>query len=223
MQIQSTAIVFHHLQHGMSGESLSVVTHDFRDTDTGPELGPGRVFSSSDKVALARVLIDDLNTSIELLNERCMVSNLETLMWYRPRAKAALCIAGVDYTVPLPSLLFLCHRGKLYVKAYKGTGRPHSETELYSAGLPNLYQLGSWCAGGNQLPSHPAQSDIDRIESMFFESPYTHSGSEPMPGGATDMAAWFESLQDKRSFPGKLLEASNLTLGRWINRVSGGY
>jgi hypothetical protein len=58
---------------------------------------------------------------------------------------------------------------------------------------------------------------------MFFESPFTHAGSEPLPGGATDMTTWFESLQGKRTFPTKGLEASDLTLGRWINRVSGGY
>ena len=223
MQIESTAIVFHHLQAGITSESLSVVTHDFRQTDTGPSLGPGRVFSSSDKAALARVLVDDLNTGIELLNEHCVVANLETLMWYRPRASAELCIAGVDYTVPLPSLLLLCHQGKLYVKAYKGASRPHEGTDLYSAGLPNLYAQGAWCSGGNQLPSHPSQRDIERVQSMFFESPFTHAGSEPLPGGATDMITWFESLQGKRTFPTKTLESSDLTLGHWINRVSGGY
>lgn len=223
MHIESTAIVFHHLQTGMSGESLSVVTHDFRQTDAGPSLGPGRVFGTSDKMALARVLIDDLNTGIELLNERCIVANLETLMWFRPRANTKLCVAGVDYTVPLPSLLFLCHRGKLYVRAYKGNKRPDQDTELYSAGLPNLYQHGSWCAGGNQLPSHPCQRDIEKIEAMFFESPFTHAGSEPLPGGALDMTSWFGSLQNKRSFPTRSLEPADMTLGRWINRVSGGH
>lgn len=223
MHIESIAIVLHHLQSGMHGESLSAVAHDFRQSDSGPSLGPGRVFSTADKIALARVLIDDLDTSVELLSERCLVANLETLMWFRPRANTKLNISGVDYTVPLPSLLFLCHQGKLYVKAYKGTGRPHEETELYSAGLPNLYAQGSWCAGGNQLPSHPSQRDIERIETMFFESPFTHAGTEPLPVGTTDMVSWFESLQGKRTFPTRTLKSSGLTLKRWISHVSGGF
>jgi len=220
MHIESTAIVIHHLQTGPSDAALSVVAHDVRQSDKGPSLGPGRTFSSTDKLALARVLIDDLSASVELLDERCLVVNLETLMWYRPRAKTTLCIAGVDYTVPLPSLLFLCHRGELHVKAYKGTKRPSADTELFSAGLPNLYKLGSWCSGGNRLPEHPGQESIAEIESAFFESPFTHSGNEPLPGNRDEMTGWFKLLQARRSFPTQALISSNLTMGKWINCVT---
>lgn len=223
MQIESTAIVIHQLQTGMSHQSLSVVTHDFRQSDTGLSLGPGRVFSESDKVALARVLIDDLNTGVELLNERSLVANLETLAWFRPRGKTTICVNGSDFAVPLPSLVFFCHQGQLYVKAFKGKGRPKTSTELYSASLPNLYSDGLWCAGGNLLPSRPSQSDIEKIETMFFQSPFTHAGSEPFPAKVTDMSTWFESLQGKETYPTKALVGSGLSFGQWVSRISGAY
>lgn len=223
MQLESTAIVFHKLNTGMHASALSVVTHELRSGTNGPSLGPGRVFSTADKMALAQSLVDDLSAHVELLDERCLVANLETLMWYRPRQKTTVCVAGLEYSVPLPSLVFLCHRGKLYVRAYKGAGRPNGETLLLSAGLPNLYQSGSWCAGGNLLPSHPTQRDIERIEHLFFESPFTHPGSEPMPHGCKDMTEWFCALQSKRSFPMKSLPTSSQTLGRWLQGVVGGH
>ena len=221
MQIESMALVIHHLETGINGNSMAIVAHEFRQSESGPQLGPGRVFNSSDKRAMAKILVDEINTDIELLSECCLVSNLETLTWYRPRAKASICMHGKDLNVPLPNLVFLCHKGKLFVKAFKGTKRPNFDTDLFSSSLPNMYEQGSWCSGGNRLPEHPTQRDIAKIETMFFESPFTHSGSEPFPGTTID--TWLETLQEKQSFPIKALIPSRLTLGTWINRITRGF
>lgn len=222
MQVTSTAIVVHRLQTGVDQEALSVVTHDLRHSESGPSLGPGRVFTSADKMALANVLIDDLSPSIELLNERCLVLGLETMMWSRPAARTTVCVEAEKHTVPLPPLLFLCHRGTLYVKAYKGRGRPKADTPLFASGLPNLYALGAWCSGGNPIPQLPGQRDIARVESMFFESPFTHAGDEPLPHGVESLQDWVAILQKQRSYPASALKSSEMTLGEWMRDVTEG-
>lgn len=225
MDIQSTALVFHQIRHGSQyryGDSdLSVIVHDVRHDDSQPTLGPGRVFSNTDKQRLAEVLVEDLRVNVELLNPYCLSAAQQTLMWYRPRGRQSLRFQHETLECPLPSLVFLAHKGQLYVKAYKGERRPDANTPLTSAGMPNTNHFGSWCSGGNTVADFPTQRDIERIEERFFLSPFTHMGSERLPHkGPENMEAFYRWLAGQRRYPSGSMVSSNLTLGQWLKRIT---
>lgn len=222
MTVQSVALVLHKITVNNGDNELSVIAHDVHHTQGQSVLGPGRVFSTRDKQALTEILSNDLNRTLELLQPVCLAASHETLLWYRPRQRTTVCLQGQELAVPLPSLVFLCHQGQLYVMAYRGNRRPTPATRLFVSGLPNIQQaLGDWCSGGNRLPEHPAQSHIERIETMFFRSPFTHWGSWS-PDDNADITEWFTAMADKKTFPVSVLPSADQTLGQWFSQITRG-
>ena len=141
-------------------------------------------------------------------------------MWYRARGgKTEICINGRYFKIALPSLIFLAHQGRLYIAAYKGDKRPQQDTVIYGAPLPNLYQHGRWCDGGNKIPGFPSQNDCDRLEAMFFESPFTHMGLHELPGRAP-MEDYYSALEAKKQFPNSTLKTDDRTLWGWLEGIT---
>jgi len=222
MSVQSMAIVIHQANPGGFGNQiLSVVRHTIHHGENESVLGPGAVFSQEDKNHLIEILTDDTKQPMELLDETVLMRGEETLVWYRPRQKTQVNANGTDYTVPLPSLVFACHKGHLYVMAYQGERRPTHHTPLFMAGLPNIQsELGNWCSGGNNLPAKPTQAQMTRIEEVFFVSPFTH-WSRGIPQQADhDFEQWFKTLSRQRRFPMKTLPDAELTLDQWLRKLT---
>ena len=219
--VETTAILFHELHTGDYQSELSVVTHPVASDAKGlPVLGPGRVFSTADKQRLVNALNSEQSAKIEFLEARCIVSNVETMMWYRGREeKTEICVNGKYFKIALPSLVFLVHQGKLYVAAYKGEKRPTPDTALYDAPLPNLYSGGSWCDGGNKIPGFPSQADCERLEAMFFESPFTHMGGRDLPKKMS-MGEYYGELETKKRYPTSTLHNSGRTLWQWLEGIA---
>lgn len=223
--VNSVALIVHSATIG-SEKTLSITTHNVHHHDRKSMLGEGRVFSTRDKQQLLSLLSDNLNMSMELLDEHCLAASQETLMWYRPRGRQVVNIQGAEIEVPLPSLIFLLHRRQLHVVSYKGDKRPNRDTKLFAAGLPNIGCSGDWCSGGNRMPANPSQKDMEAIERRFFLSPFTHWTADPVKG-AGDMEQFFHDLSKKRSFPvSKLRETQNArhweptaTMGIWMNSI----
>jgi PRTRC genetic system protein B len=228
--VHSLALVVHSANLG-SDQTLSVVAHDVHHQDRKSMLGPGRVFSTRDKQELLGLLSGNLNMSLEMLDERCLAASQETIMWFKPRGKQLVNVQGTELEVPLPSLIFLLHQRQLHIVAYKGNRRPDPDTKLLACGLPNVSRNGSWCSGGNAMPAHPTQSDIEGIERRFFLSPFTHwTGNHVTDAG--DMEQFFHDLSEKRSYPvNKLAPATQplrngwddrcVTLKSWMNEIVG--
>lgn len=218
MQVQSTALIFHEVNTGPGDRTLSVVAHDvlYREQQS-PVMGAGKVLDTEAKAKILQVLNDDVQRSPEFIEPATLFQDRETLVWYRVRQKTRVCLDGHNLSIPVPSLVFMLHRGHLYVRAYKGERRPSPDTHLICSGLPNLYANGSWCAGGNRLPERPSQRHMADVEGMFFESPFTHDGSErPINGGGLD---WLRSLEGKPRFPIRQLPGTRHTLMSWIKEV----
>lgn len=207
--VQSVALMIHKVsQQGINSTNLAVMAHDVYHQGNQSVLGAGRPFSTTDKTNLLEILSDDVTPDLEIIESRCLAKGKETLMWYRPRVKTAIDVHGKTYTIPLPSLVFLLHKRTLYVTAYKGDKRPEKDTKLLLAGLPNISANGSWCSGGNSLPAHPNQAHIERIEEVFFLSPFTHFNGAAADLGLPDnmnapehLTAYCEALEKKRQFP----------------------
>jgi PRTRC genetic system protein B len=185
-------------------------------------LGPGRPFGHDDKTALMQCLTSYMNRDLEFLDATCLAASHQTLMWYRPRRKTTVNIKGTEHVVPMPSLVFLLHKGQLSVAAYKGERRPERDTQLLNCGLPNIQSnTGNWCSGGNRLPDQPAQHMIERMEAMFFESPFTHFGYFRPCDADTSMEQFFEQIAKKQRFPMSALSDMGCTLNYWMEFKTG--
>lgn len=219
MPLNSTAIVIHKAELSNFENILSVTAHEIHHGDKQSSLGPGRVFSNDDKASLAMVLSGDSAAPMELLSPHCLAAGKETLLWHRPRQKTTINVDGKLLDVHLPSLVFLAHKGELFVMATQGTKRPEPDSPLLFSGMPNAYKNGLWCSGGNRIPDNPQQRHIEQIERLFFESPFTHWGAE-RPKDSGDMTDWFTNLATKNRFPMRSLNSINLNLGLWFRSIT---
>ena len=224
MSVESMAIVIHKASTGRFGDDiLSVVRHTIHHHKETSVLGPGVVFSNEDRISLMEVLADQTRQPMELLDERVLMRGEETLVWYRPRQKTTVNTSGCEYSVPLPSLVFACHKGQLYVMAYQGERRPKADTNLFWPGLPNIQSnAGQWCSGGNTVPSTPSQRQIERIEDVFFMSPFTHWSAGIPQQADSDFVQWFAALSKQRRFPMKNLQDARANLNDWLKTITRG-
>lgn len=221
--IQSVALVMHRASFGHESDSFSILAHDIHHTGDKSVLGAGRVFGHEDKMALLHILGDYRGSDLEFLDAKCLASSHETMMWYRPRQKTLMNINGTDHTVMVPSLVFLLHKARLFVAAYRGDKRPERDTTLFHCSLPNIQSnVGNWCTGGNRLPDRPHQGQIEGIEDMFFLSPFTHWNSDYAASNDAepDMDAFFESLAGKRNFPNSKLKEMGCGLHDWMKHLT---
>lgn len=226
--VQSTAIVIHQARFGENETTFSVLAHDLHHTDKGSILGAGRPYSHDDKLALMSVLGEYRGSDLEFLDATCLASSHQTLMWYRPRRKTLLNLRGKEVMVAVPSLVFLVHKSTLYVAAYKGDRRPERNTPLFHCSLPNIQSsLGQWCAGGNLLPDRPYQGQIEKIEAMFFESPFTHWKPEFIASETPEryesdsqMIEFFNGIKGKARFPTSQLKPMEAELDRWMRHIT---
>lgn len=226
--IQSCAFVLHRARFGNSNETFSILAHDIHHTEGQSFLGAGRPFGHEEKMALLGLLGEYRGSDLEFLDAKCLAASHETMMWYRPRRKTTVNLQGTDYEVMVPSLVFLLHKAKLYVAAYKGERRPERDTKLLHCGLPNIQSnVGNWCTGGNRLPDRPNQAQIDAIENMFFLSPFTHWNPDYAavddPESVTTreaMVQFFADLQGKPRFPASKLKDMGCDLMQWMNHLT---
>lgn len=222
LSIEATALIFHHMTDSNRTGHLTVTTHPIHHVDGRPELGAGTNFSTQDKAHLAQLLLDDLSTELALLDAHVLATSLETLIWYHPRSRVRLCFAKSGWVeVPLPSLIFRCHRGSLSVVAYKGERRPTAETPVFQAPFPNLFSGGQLCLGGNRLPAFPRPKDRSKLERFFLESPFTDHGAtivlKDQEGSIEEFWQGLSEVNAKR-FPTSRLQAMSgyRTLGDWM-------
>lgn len=220
--IESQAIVIHRTTFGDERtETLTIAAHDIHHLENESVLGPGRVFNHDDKQSLLGSLSGYMSRDLEFLDAQCLASSHNSLMWYRPRQRTEVNINGDHHTVPMPSLVFLLHKAKLYVAAYRGERRPERNTHLFHCALPNIQDNeGTWCTGGNKLPENPTQSSIEGIERAFFLSPFTHFGPHKPCDENTSMPQFFHSLARSKRFPISQLPEMNVALHRWFTHIT---
>lgn len=235
ISVESTALMIHQINH-YHESTLSLVVHDVRtDAQGRPSLGAGRVLDEACKQNIIEILDRDINRNQGFIRPELLLHEPTRMVWFRKRRKTSINLAGEIITVPMPSLVFLLEQGRLSVVAIKGERRPQPTTRVFHSALPNVDVNGVWCSGGKQLPERPQQRHIERIETMFFEAPFTYGrGSTMATQGLADseglecadeMAAW-HCLVGMHRFPGSRLlplrpnqpwGGDTVTLEQWVN------
>lgn len=76
--------------------------------------------------------------------------------------------------VDLPPLVFAVRHNELSVYALKKNERPTPATELWMAPFFNLWDSGKLCRGNAPLPKRVGPDAIQKWESMFFMSAFSH-------------------------------------------------
>lgn len=220
--VSSQAFVLHRAKFGEDGDTFTILAHDVFHQNGKSQLGPGRAFGHDQKTALLTILSGYMQRDLEFLDAVCLAASHQTLVWYRPRQKTTVNLRGTEIDVPMPSLVFLAHKGQLHVAAYKGERRPERDTKLLHCALPNIQtNLGGWCSGGNRLPDMPSQHHIERMEKMFFQSPFTHWGHTRPSEAGESMEDYFTALKGKTRFPISQLEEMGTTLTGWMDVITG--
>ncbi|TBW57481.1 PRTRC system protein B [Marinobacter halodurans] len=223
MELTSTAILIHEVNNNHESH-LSVVVHDVDTASDIPRLGPGRPLNASAKADIVATLNDDLqDDSAGFINARTLMQSPQTLVWYRPAAQTMIRLHSQEVTIPMPSLVFVAHRGGLWVSALESDQRPEPSDGISHSGLPNINDSGHWCTGGNQIPEQPRNKDIEDIETMFFESPFTHpSGNRVMPDHVTgeNWVETFLELEGVAEYPFDTLNERHVSLMQWIRRIT---
>lgn len=220
--LASRAFVLHQAKFGEDEATFSILAHDVFHQNGQSQLGPGRPFGHDQKSSLMSILSTYMQRDLEFLDAVCLAASHQTLIWYRPRQKTTINLRGTEIDVPMPSLVFLAHKGQLSIAAYRGERRPERDTKLLHCCLPNIQtNVGGWCSGGNQLPDMPSQHHIERMEKMFFQSPFTHWGHSRPSEAGDSMEDYFNALKGKPRFPTSQLGEMGATLTEWMDFITG--
>ena len=214
---------------GSTGVSAFVTKHSVRLSQSGvPSLDAGSPIHRSDIFELIQQLRGAL--PVEFLPANVLVRTQESIVWWTPPAIRSMFYAkekGNEVAqlsgrrFPQPSLVFRAQAGSLDIRALLSNERPGPKTPLYRAPYWNVNDSGEVCLGTTQVPKEVTIDSLDRWESAFFESEFTHPNATrkltEYPGG---FVALWKSLIGKRHFPANYLVDAKESLGGFIRRES---
>lgn len=129
------------------------------------------------------------------------------LLWYRKPALTKLYFSGRknlnDGLAWTPPLLFK-YDGKFHVYAVKR--RPDHRSKLYQAPFGNIYEDGSICMGTvqvdyDELKRRSEQDAIKYLESLFFNSTFSHANAKQLLKSMNVDFLWKEQIKTQQPFP----------------------
>jgi PRTRC genetic system protein B len=152
---------------------------------SAPQILPGRCLLADELVELLHRLQKTTQVR-QILPERLLFADAALMLWWLPACRRPLFFKTSDKDfnaamqgkpVAHPPLLFLARPGHLSVFALAQNERPTASTSVYVAPYHNLYADGHMCRGNVSLPDVLSPSDIERWESLLFETNFTHSNA----------------------------------------------
>lgn len=119
----------------------------------------------------------------------------------QPAQMRAITILGQEtFNVPTPPMLLFNIGGEYSLWAFKSNKAVDSDTILYHAPFPNIYQNGKICWGSNQLQDLPAQKAA-QIFDLFFDSPFnTHLANGKSHANPEDVTRTLKALAWKKKY-----------------------
>lgn len=210
---------------GNNNGTAFVTKHAVNHTASGaPSLGPGAPLGESDVVTLIEQLRGSLPS--EFLPENVLMRTQETIVWWTPATTRPMYYAadkGDELArlngkkLPQPALVLRARRGCLDIRALRENKRPTPATKMCVAPYWNVSDNGSVCLGSTNAPQEASVSSMERWESSFFESEFSHANAH---SGLTDHPAGFMglwlSLIGKKTFPVEHLRDAKETLAQFL-------
>jgi len=129
------------------------------------------------------------------------------IFYFSPQRRTLLFHKNESLNVPLPGMVFICHKKKVSVYCYKKAARPDENTVMYKNVLPNgCFNV---CFGNVKMePTYDnPQRLIDYIENRYFNASFTNENTYNILKGISDKNYYnfMKSIQSVKSFPKKML------------------
>lgn len=134
-----------------------------------------------------------------------------SVVWYtKPQARKLYfteSLGMASQELPLPALVWVADKSRLFVYALKGKRKPRLNTPLYNAPFFNLYHSGNVCMGSVDVritQSAALEEFITAWEGYFFGSYFSHliDGHNPVKG---NLISLYQNLAATGTFPVKEL------------------
>jgi len=206
-QTESIALLLH---RAAWSNTVEVTSHRVMQLpEKGFALGAGRLFSQQDKDLVADILTGQKST-LSFIPDNVLARDSSglSMVWFTPPRMATVRFRENEYSVPMPTLVYVKTEGKpLRVFAAKGRARPSESTSLWTAPLGNINRNGTMCSGNVQLGSfRGTDSDRAACEAFAVEARATHLGdTNPVKGvdNHADFEAYIAKLEASKvkSFP----------------------
>ena len=210
---------------GDSHREAFVTLHQIgKEAHCPPTLGPAETLTQGFLDSLIHAVGG--NAAVEVLPENVLARTQQMLAWWVPakprrmffqHAQGALNdISGKIF--PQPALVLRVDGSGLSLRAMEKNQRPQAGTRLMVAPYWNTYANGSVCLGSMRAPKQASVSAMDRWETSFYESAFTHPNDAQRltthPGGSEGL--WRKLAGSQRTFPSKYLNDAKQSLAHFL-------
>lgn len=187
---------------------------------------PGEPLSQESLLKTLGKLTDRYAISTDILPESVLSYSPMHMIWWIPKGRRRVFLktpadGHQSEVTPHPAMVFIVLRSQWYVFALKESRRPGKETKLYRAPFLNIFDNGTVCRGSAKAPEAIGVSEIDRWESAFFDSLFTHvNGQRKVNYKGGEYGLWRDLMAGKhKTFPTKALMETGTTLGSFMNQA----
>ena len=183
------------IYRGDSNRDAFVTLHEVsRQTQAPPTLGPAETLTQGFLDSLLEAVGGA--AAVEVLPENVLARTQNMIAWWvsaRPRCMffehAQGALAKVNGKVcPQPPLVMRVDPRGLSIRALVENKRPQANTRMMVAPYWNTYASGSVCLGSMRAPKAASVSAMERWETSFYESAFTHPNDAQRltahPGGS---------------------------------------
>ncbi len=210
---------------GDSHKEAFVTLHKVgKEAQCPPTLGPAETLTQGFLDSLIQSVGG--NAAVEVLPENVLARTQQMLAWWvpaKPRRMFFQHAQGVlddisGQVCPQPALVLRVDGAGLHLRALERSQRPEAGTRMMVAPYWNTYATGSVCLGSMRAPKHAAVSAMERWETSFYESAFTHPNDAQRitthPGGSE--ALWRKLAGSQRPFPSKYLHDAKQSLAQFL-------
>lgn len=210
---------------GDSNRDAFVTLHEvLKDTQETPTLGPAETLTQGFLDSLIQAVGG--NAAVEVLPDNVLARTQNMIAWWvRAKPKqmffqhAQGILAEVNGQVcAQPPLVMRVDAQGLAIRALERNQRPQANTRMMVAPYWNTYGSGAVCLGSMRAPKAASVAAMERWESSFYESAFTHPNDAQRltthPGGSEGL--WKELAGSTKTFPSKYLSDAKQSLTEFL-------
>ena len=189
-----------------------------------PTLGPAETLTQGFLDSLIHAVGG--NPAVEVLPESVLARTQQMLAWWVPAKPRRLFFQHAQGVLddisgqvcPQPALVLRVDGAGLSLRALEKNHRPQADTRMMVAPYWNTYASGSVCLGSMRAPKQATVSAMERWETSFYESAFTHPNDAQRlttyPGGSEGL--WRTLAGSERPFPSKYLNGAKQSLAQFL-------
>lgn len=224
-------IVHEGRQVGYGQRDFAFTTHEVEHSDSGVQLGAGRLLSLEDQQNLLQILLGALSKENGFLSNEVLSHSPAQIAWYVPGRRRPMWFRDgartQRFNVPWPTLVFRVREGRLALVALSRAKRPKAQDPVFHAPLMNVFVNTELCVGSATAPQGWSLAQRGGYEKLVFDTAFAHVNHEHtlrILGGVSVATAehlrfWRQLAREARPrFPTRALVPLPQCLGVWLER-----